>query len=150
MSHTYSLDAANALVPEVARVTARLREEREELVGLRNDYRDREGVILEAIIAEDDPDVAVPTDADDPELRRLRLRMRGLVDQMQADVAWLDERDIALRDIATGLLDFPAVAHGREIWLCWRLGEAEVSFAHDRDEGFEGRRPVTEILAGPA
>ena len=142
VSRSYSLDDANTLVPQLALVTGRLRAQRDELVELRNAYRDRETATVEAVIA--DPSGLA---GDDPELRRLRLRMRGVVDQMQADVAWLDEREIVLRDIATGLLDLPAVDGDRAIWLCWRMGEDGVGYWHGRDEGFDGRRPVDELDA---
>jgi len=142
VSRFYSLDAANALVPELATVAGRLREQRDELVVIRDAYRDREGQVLGDLIAES-PD-AEGTDGD-PELRRLRLRMRGLVDQMQADVAWLDERDIVLRDIGSGLVDFPALFSGRQVWLCWRLGEDAIDFWHYVDEGFAGRRPLQAL-----
>ena len=52
----------------------------------------------------------------------------------------LAEWGIELRDIATGLVDFPAVLHGEEVYLCWRLGEPEVAWYHSRSEGFGGRR----------
>jgi len=142
MSRFYSLDDANSLLPELVIVTDRLRQQRDELVGLRDAYRDREGVVLAEVIAETtDPDMA---DAD-PELRRLRLRMRGIVDQMQADAAWLDERDIVLRDIGSGLVDFPALVSGRQVWLCWIAGEDAIGFWHGVDEGFAGRQPLQAL-----
>lgn len=52
----------------------------------------------------------------------------------------LTEWAIELRDISTGLVDFPAVLHGEEVYLCWRLGEPEVAYYHSRTEGFGGRR----------
>ncbi len=141
MARYYAPDDADALVPEVAPVVLRLRDERDELVGLRDAFRDREGSLVEDLIA-DEP----AADGDDPELRRIRLRMRGIVDQMQADVAWLDERGIVLRDISTGLLDFPALVSGRQVWLCWRIGEAHVEFWHGTEEGFGGRKPLTALF----
>jgi hypothetical protein len=144
VSRLYSLQDANALVPDIAVVAARLRDERNELVLLRDAYRDREGVLVEILMA-GEPAAGVDVEGDDPALRRLRLRMRGLVDQMQADVAWLDERGIVLRDIPTGLLDFPALVSGRQAWLCWRLGEERVGFWHDVDEGLAGRRPLAAL-----
>ena len=140
MPRFYGPIDANDLVPELATVVLRLRDERDELVGLRDAFRSRERDLIEDLISE----VDLP-DADDPELRRLRLRMRGIVDQMQADVAWLDDRGIVLRDIATGLLDFPALAGGRQVWLCWRLGEDRVEFWHGTEEGFAGRKPLTQL-----
>ncbi len=152
MSRLYSLDDANAMIPDVAVVTGRLRDQRAELVGIRDAYRDREGILIEEMIAEGSSSAPVtePLDGDDPELRRLRLRMRGLVDQMQADVAWLDERAIVLREISSGLLDFPALVGGEEAWLCWRLGEDRVGCWHRTDEGFAGRRPLAAVPDDPA
>lgn len=144
MARFYSLDDANALVPDLTMVVGRLRDEREELVGLRDAYRDREGQLVGELIAQA-PEAEPETDGDDPELRRLRLRMRGIVDQMQADVAWLDDRSLVLRDISSGLLDFPALVSGRQVWLCWRLGEDGVTFWHSQDEGFAGRRPLVDL-----
>jgi len=49
---------------------------------------------------------------------------------------------IILRDAETGLVDFPALSEGREIYLCWRLGEDEVAHWHELDTGMAGRRPL--------
>ncbi len=145
MTQFYSLDDANDLLPELIQVAGRLRDQREELVGLRDAYRLRESTVLHSLIAE----TAESAD-DDAELRRLQLRMRGIVDQMQADVAWLDERSIMLRDIPTGLVDLPALAGGRPVWLCWRLGEDSVGFWHGQEDGFAGRLPLAFLTDGAA
>jgi hypothetical protein len=79
------------------------------------------------------------------ELRRVRLRMQGVIDQMQAGVARIDELGITLRDIETGLVDFPALVNGRQIWLCWRLGEAGIDWWHDLSTGFESRRALGDL-----
>ena len=47
--------------------------------------------------------------------------------------------------IETGLIDFPALVTGRQVWLCWRLGEGDVDWWHELDEGFGGRRPLSEL-----
>ena len=47
-----------------------------------------------------------------------------------------------IKDPATGLIDFPALRDGREILLCWRLGEAGIHWWHDLDAGFQGRQPL--------
>jgi hypothetical protein len=71
--------------------------------------------------------------------------MQGLVDQMQAAVARIDGWGITLRDIDTGLIDFPALVSGRQVWLCWQLGEDDVGWWHEMDSGFAGRRPMIEL-----
>ncbi|HVM30325.1 MAG TPA: DUF2203 domain-containing protein [Candidatus Limnocylindrales bacterium] len=79
------------------------------------------------------------------ELARLEADVRAVVQRMQQAVARLDAWGIALRDIATGLIDFPALANGRPIWLCWRLGEADVGWWHEQSAGFDSRRPLAEL-----
>ena len=136
MSRYYAIDEANALIPDAERILGALREQREELIAA----RDR------ALSLTPDDGAASPEAAE--QLRLIRLRMQGLIDQMQAGVARLIELDITLRDIKTGLIDFPALLSGRPIWLCWRLGEPEVGHWHSHDEGFGNRRPLDELPAG--
>lgn len=137
MSHFYAIDEANTALPEVERILAALRDQRVELIAL----RDR-------VVAASPPDDEAPTAEVAEQLRLLRLGMQGLIDQMQAGVARLVELDITLRDISTGLIDFPALVSGRPIWLCWRLGEGPIAHWHPHDEGFESRRPLSELPMG--
>jgi hypothetical protein len=137
VSRYYGIDEANGLLPEVERILAALRDQRAELIEL----RDR-------VVAASPPDDEVPSPAIAERVRLLRLGMQGLIDQMQAGVARLVELDVTLRDIATGLIDFPALVSGRPIWLCWRLGEDDVAHWHSVDEGFEARRPLSELPMG--
>jgi hypothetical protein len=54
----------------------------------------------------------------------------------------LEESGLVLRDIDRGLLDFPAVIDGKEVYLCWELGEPEVAYWHELDSGYGGRAPL--------
>ena len=137
MSRYYGIDEANDLLPEVERILAALRDQRSELIEL----RDR----VVAASAQDEE--TVPAGVAE-RIRLLRLGMQGLIDQMQAGVARLVDLDITLRDISTGLIDFPALVTGRPIWLCWRLGEGAIAHWHPLDEGFESRRPLSELPMG--
>ena len=134
MSRFYAIDEANAALPEVERILAALRDQREELIQL----RDR------VLAATPDGD-ETPTVGAAEQVRLLRLGMQGLIDQMQAGVARLVEMDITLRDISTGLIDFPALAAGRPIWLCWRLGEADIAWWHELETGFSSRRQLIDL-----
>ena len=49
---------------------------------------------------------------------------------------------VQVKDIDTGLVDFPSLRDGEEVLLCWRLGEDEIAFWHTVDAGFAGRRPL--------
>lgn len=61
---------------------------------------------------------------------------------LRTEITELAELGIMLRDSETGLVDFPAEREGRRVFLCWRLGEAEVAFYHEETTGFSGRKPV--------
>ena len=135
MTRYYSIDEANAAIPEVERILIGLRDQREELIA----RRDR---VVELSPKDDD---GSPTAGAAEQIRLLRLSMQGLIDQMQAGVARLVEMDITLRDISSGLIDFPALVSGRPIWLCWRLGESLVEHWHAHDEGFDARRPLEDL-----
>ena len=135
----YDIDEANGLLPELREVVGLLSSQRDELVRLRDALVERRG----AVEAWSGGSSSKPEP--DPEARTIELRIRGLVDQMQAGVAWLDDRAIVLRDIPTGLVDFPALASGRQVWLCWRLGEDGVDWWHELSTGVAGRRPLIEL-----
>jgi hypothetical protein len=63
-------------------------------------------------------------------------------DALKAELLWLADRGILLRDPETGLIDFPAERDGERIFLCWRLGEERVGWFHDEQSGFAGRKPL--------
>ena len=160
MTRFFDLDEANALIPEIRTILEGLRDERAELIRLRDQ------VLLHRSAAESP--ATQPTEASarggsrasetsggagetgdaadrDPEVRILRLRMQGVIDQMQAGVARIDELGITLREIETGLIDFPALVSGRQVWLCWRLGEGHVEWWHELGDGFGGRQALIEL-----
>lgn len=133
MGRFYGIDEANERLAEVRPLLERLAAQRLDLIRL----RDR-AVTAGSGAAADAGDT-------DEELRNLRLRMQGIIDQMQAAVTRIDALDIVLRDIETGLIDFPALVSGRQIWLCWRLGEGDIESWHDLSSGFAARQPLSEL-----
>jgi hypothetical protein len=62
-------------------------------------------------------------------------RLGKLVDE-------INEYGAEVKDIETGLIDFPALRNGETVLLCWQLGEDEIGFWHRVDDGFAGRRPL--------
>jgi hypothetical protein len=160
MARFYDIDDANSALPELRTILETLRDERAQLIELRDEFARRtaletgesgdagsEGPSSTGKGGLPGPRVA-PVDEAAPgaeERRRLRLRMQGVIDQMQAGVVRIDELGITLREIETGLIDFPALVAGRQVWLCWRLGEGDVDSWHELSEGFGGRRPLAEL-----
>ena len=144
MSRFYDIDAANAAIPELDGIVAVLGAQRAELVRLRDE-----------VLAAGSPDEGTPAAVSTPigsgdapissDLRLARLRMQGLIDQMAAGVARIDALGLTLRDIERGLVDFPALVSGRQVWLCWQPGEPSIGWWHDLETGFDGRRPLADL-----
>lgn len=63
---------------------------------------------------------------------RLIVDIRALLLEFQC-------REIVIKDLERGLLDFPAVIGGREVFLCWEKDEDDIEFWHDLDSGYSGR-----------
>lgn len=53
-----------------------------------------------------------------------------------------ERREIQIKDVERGLIDFPAFVAGREVFLCWELDEEDVEFWHDLNSGYAGREPL--------
>jgi hypothetical protein len=119
----YTLEEARALLPWVVEQLAALRRAREEL-GSRETRRP----LLEG--------------ADGNGGGRAGKRVGEAFVELQSGVADFEERDIVLRDLDRGLIDFPSLRDGREVYLCWIDGEDDIGFWHELDAGFAGRRPL--------
>ncbi len=56
----------------------------------------------------------------------------------------IEQTGAVVKDLDIGLIDFLAQYQGREVCLCWKLGEDRIRFWHGTDEGFRGRKPIDE------
>lgn len=56
----------------------------------------------------------------------------------------IQDEGCLIKDLEIGLLDFPTVYRGQEVYLCYRLGEPGIQFWHGVDEGFRGRKPIDQ------
>ncbi len=61
---------------------------------------------------------------------------------LRETLAELQDAEVVLRDLDRGLVDFPALRDGREVYLCWVEGEDEIGFWHGPDAGYAGREPL--------
>ncbi len=121
----YTLDEASQLLPGMVDLLGRMRAARDRL----GDSEAREAL-----------SEAGPTNGGGDPGRTVSegfLELRDSVAQLQA----LEEQ---VRDLDRGLIDFPSLRDGREIYLCWEEGEAEIGYWHEPDTGFAGRRPLDD------
>jgi len=79
------------------------------------------------------------------ELERDALALAKEIDGFQQE---LEQLGIQLKDRRLGLVDFPSEMNGRQILLCWRLGEPEIQLWHDVAAGYAGRQPLSPSLVG--
>ena len=83
-------------------------------------------------------------------LEKLRAEHERLTEVIRAALERIESTGCVVKDLAVGLLDFPAVINDEDVYLCWRLGEDRIRFYHRQDEGFAGRRPLDPREPGPA
>jgi hypothetical protein len=119
----YTVDEANANLELVGRIVRRVRHARRRLVG--------EGFNPQFVSLAELSGGAYPG----REHAAAALEVSLGFDQ-------LEELDVVVRDLERGLIDFPSLLGGEEIYLCWLLDEPEVGHWHAPESGFRGRRPL--------
>jgi hypothetical protein len=119
----YTLEEANSALPEVSGLIDRLRSAREQL----SDREAREAL-----------GEATPGNGGGEPARTIS---EGFIEIREA-LLELQAREVVLRDLDRGLVDFPSVRDGSEIYLCWEQGEPEIAWWHEPEAGFAGRQPV--------
>ena len=121
LERRFTVEEANAMLPELRRVLPDMQSAREVVL--------RAGERIKG---------AAPRDGGGSEGREYWEALATLRRETES----LSATGIILRDVDSGLVDFPAERDGRPMFLCWRLGEAEVGYWHPVDTGFSGRRPL--------
>jgi len=81
-------------------------------------------------------------------VRRQRTALESHVQAAKDSVAEIDAIGVQVKDLDTGLLDFPCQLDGNIVLLCWRLGECRIDFWHTVEDGFRGRQPIDERFKG--
>lgn len=85
---------------------------------------------------------SMAADGGPPELASARARARGLIEALGDALGELLGAGVEVKDLETGLCDFVARRDGRDIYLCWRLGEKQIEHWHELGAGFGGRQPL--------
>jgi len=132
----YTAAEANAALPLI-RVVVR------DIAELARDLRDRH----ERLTRLQPSDRGVLGDAYHEELQQVQAEFERDQERMHEYEQELKKLSVELKDYDTGLIDFPCWMDGREVYLCWRLGETEVSHWHEIDAGFAGRQRLLTAAA---
>jgi len=77
------------------------------------------------------------------EFSQLKQKLNSVVTKFYQSIEDLESTGVVLKGIEQGLLDFPAKRFNDEIWLCWKEGETEIKFWHEKNTGFMGRKPIS-------
>ena len=120
----FTVNEANELIPFLTDRLGQLRSTYEEL----ESGRDERTPQLQDLFSAG----GMPVDA----------RYFHLICKLQSLAAEIGDEGCEIKDVQSGLIDFPTIWEGREVFLCWQLGEPEVSFWHEIDDGFAGRQPL--------
>jgi hypothetical protein len=131
VARTFMPDEANEALVEIRPIAERM-VERRRILGIAQ-RRQQELVIR---IAGNGGDLSPG------EVRDAAATVEREVNAIAECVAALDAAGVQVKDVEEGLLDFPARHAGRDVLLCWKVGEPEVAFWHGADEGFAGRKPL--------
>ncbi|MCH7739975.1 MAG: DUF2203 domain-containing protein [Chloroflexi bacterium] len=127
----YTVEEANDMLPWVVEQLGIAAEAADRLSEARSDQAELEGLSRSNGHGDIDSRLSdVRADA----LRALDA-LRSVLDEFEA-------RGIPVRDVDSGLIDFPGERDGKKVWLCWRMGEPEVGFWHETNTGFTGRQPL--------
>ncbi len=76
------------------------------------------------------------------EYMTLKQHLNSAITKFYESVEILENTGVVVKSIEQGLLDFPSKRFDEEVWLCWKYGETEIKFWHEKDSGFLGRKPV--------
>ena len=73
----------------------------------------------------------------------IKQKLNSAVTKFYQAIEDLESTGAVIKGIEEGLLDFPSKRFDQEVWLCWKVGEKEIKFWHEKDVGFSGRKPIS-------
>jgi hypothetical protein len=124
MNKLFSIDEANALIPRLKGLFARVQAERARMMEMRPE--------LEKAQERHSRDWGTPRGGEYIEI----------LDALQQALKDIEDLGVLVKDIDIGLCDFPHSRDGRVVYLCWKQDEEEISWWHDLETGFAGRQPL--------
>ena len=134
MARRFTLEEAESLLPEI-------QEAMRAAVSLKSEYEEAESsiqsitqrvIMLGGVLV------------DRKAIYQNRLRRDNSAELLKAAVEKIQQAGCVIKDLDLGLVDFPTLFRGEEVYLCWKLGESGIGFWHGIHEGFAGRKPIDQ------
>jgi hypothetical protein len=136
MAHFFTLEEARQCLPEVERAVRAA-------VDAKTQY-DQSEQAFQNLLIRIMMSGGILVDRLSVELMRSSRQTHG--DRMKSALEEIREMGCLIKDLEEGLVDFPTLLRGEEVYLCWRLGETDISFWHGVHEGFAGRRAIDQFF----
>ena len=131
---TFTLDEAQSLLPVLESLLKRAMEGRRSAQSVETDLNAlAQRIYLSGGMRVDTADIA-----------RQRAEMEAHLTQVRESIAEIDAIGVQVKDLDSGLLDFPCRVDDQVVLLCWRMGEPAIEHWHTLEAGFQGRQPVDE------
>jgi len=136
---TFTLDEAQNLLPVLRALLARAMEGKQTVEDSEKEFQDLNHRIL----------LSGGLFVDVPRVARRRAERDKAVQGTKDALAEIEAIGVQVKDLDIGLLDFPCVVDDQIVLLCWKLGEEKIEYWHGLEEGFRGRKRISEgILKG--
>lgn len=131
---TFTLDEAQALLPVVEALLKRALESKQAHEKLEMELAElNRRIYMAGGMRVNVADVA-----------RRRAEMEAQLERVRESIAEIDTIGVQVKDLDTGLLDFPCRVDEEVVLLCWRMGETAIEHWHTMEAGFKGRKPLDE------
>ena len=128
--HNFTLEEANALLPRLSQIILQMQERK-----ARHDQLQEKAAEYSGRMSSNGHIIEKDVNETRQELQKAAAELNGLIERVQ-------EMGCAVKDIDQGLIDFRTEREGRDVYLCWKLGEPDIRWWHDLETGFAGRQPL--------
>jgi hypothetical protein len=121
----YTPQTANKALPEVKRLFGSIVAQKNRVVALQEQI-----------------EMVVQSGSQFEQFIKKKQELNEAVSMLYKAIEQLENTGVVIKSVDEGLLDFPSKRFDEEVWLCWKAGEDEIKFWHEKDEGFMGRKPL--------
>ena len=125
MTSLFTVSEANRVIPEVIKKFEYARSMRQEVSKYEQQIQ-----------------MSIGTTNTIEEFINIKQKLNAAITKFYESIEILEKTGVVLKSLDDGLLDFPSNRFDEEVWLCWKYGETEVKFWHEKDSGFSGRKPL--------